>query len=164
MSSGFPPMSYDCSDCLQSFILAALSTITAAAASVCRQPACYFQEPPWITESRQSSRRTSEGKPEDISSVTYDLVLLKLLFCCCCCYHASVVVKVTQCCFNRSYHDIYLSIIINISGYSDQQIHLHSNRLRWVWTDRETDSCRERQIWSNIATLAIQLVGSLLAR
>ncbi len=53
----------------------------AAAASVCRQPTCCFQEPLWITELRQSSRRTSEGKPEDIFSVKYDLVSLKLLFC-----------------------------------------------------------------------------------
>ncbi len=29
------------------------------AASVCRQPTCCFQEPPWITELKQSSRRTS---------------------------------------------------------------------------------------------------------
>ncbi len=52
----------------------------AAAASVCRQPTCCFQEPPWITESRQSGRWTSEGKPEDIFSIKYDLILLKLLF------------------------------------------------------------------------------------
>ncbi len=30
---------------------------------------------------RQSSPRTSEGKPEDTFFIKYDLVLLKLLFC-----------------------------------------------------------------------------------
>ncbi len=33
------------------------------------------------SELKQSSRRTSEGKPEDIFSVKYDPVLPKLLFC-----------------------------------------------------------------------------------
>ncbi len=30
---------------------------------------CCFQEPPWITELRPSSRKISEGKPEDIFSI-----------------------------------------------------------------------------------------------
>ncbi len=42
----------------------------------CRQPACCFQEPPWIAELRQSSHRTSKGKPEDIFSTKYDPVWL----------------------------------------------------------------------------------------
>ncbi len=40
---------------------------------------CCFQDLSWITELRQSSRSTSEGKPEDIFSIKYEPVLLKLL-------------------------------------------------------------------------------------
>ncbi len=78
----FPLMSYDCSVCLQPFIQwGCHQQLTAAAASVCRQPTCCFQEPSWITELKQSSRGTSEGKPENIFSVKYDQVLLQLLLC-----------------------------------------------------------------------------------
>ncbi len=43
-------------------------TLPAAAASVCRQPTCCLQVPPWISALRTSIGRTSEGKPEDILS------------------------------------------------------------------------------------------------
>ncbi len=77
MSSGFP------SDvpqllCLSAAFCPQKQPCAAAAASVCRQPTCCFQEPPWLTEFRQ---RTSEGKPDDIFSIKYDPVSLKLLFC-----------------------------------------------------------------------------------
>ncbi len=90
MSSGFP------SDVLQLLCLSAVfylaelspkTTTAAAAASVCRQPTCCFQEPPWITELRQSSCTTSKGKPEDIFSIkkwpnfSKIAVLYKVLSC-----------------------------------------------------------------------------------
>ncbi len=83
MSSGFP------SDVLRllclsaSFILAELSPKTTrccSCTSVYRKPSCCFQEPPWITELRQSSCRTSEGKPEDFFFIKYDPILLKCCF------------------------------------------------------------------------------------
>ncbi len=50
----FPLTFYNCSVCLQPFMLAELLPAT----TVCRKPTCCFQEPPWITELRQRNRRT----------------------------------------------------------------------------------------------------------
>ncbi len=69
ISSGFPSHVLQLLCLSAAFDLAELSQqLPAAAASVCRQPTCSSQEPPWITELRQSSRTTSEGKPDDIFS------------------------------------------------------------------------------------------------
>ncbi len=66
----FPLMFDDCSACLEPFILAELSPATTQCSF---GHACCFQEPPWITELWQSSRK-------DIISIKYDTVLLELLF------------------------------------------------------------------------------------
>ncbi len=71
----FPLMSYNCSVCLPPFIFAEQSLTTAAdAASVCRQPTCWFQNHRVETKQLQDVR----GKPEDIFSVKYDPFLQKL--------------------------------------------------------------------------------------